>query len=949
MNAAEPSALNELLKAWRSDPEEDTTTALCGYLGATLQLALIDEVGRTAERRYGQNADVLIAVGRMYLAASMFPAAWRALAYARRADQHDPRPFLYLAEVLLHQGEATRASELLQRALEHGVTSDDILTLNEQLVEYMEVERREGVEAVAQHFAREVAERQLKASGPARFSRSMSSSVDDDDTQVLAADDVAAVRQELEHREPLPSAVELMDEDLVPYENEADPEHALRGREQLHSVDFVSEPEIPLKSSPFYAPATQPAKEEPARPEEDSIIVALGNVPGGPLHRASAPPQSATMPPARTAPAAPLTARPLPRPPLRPASPPPQENPSTSPRLKVQGLAAPRLPSGMGESRAPLFKDETTAQRRVKKPRSRFRPWIEGVLGAAALGASLLAIYTYFSEQQFWDKREFQTRELAQLSAIVQRGNPAELRTLDARLSILAGVAVEPARLAQFQLRSCVVQTLALGQPCKGLAKTLRTAETAGVPRRSRVPGELLLAIEKGDLAGAVGLARHFESLLDRDPYFQLVAGSVFELTADPRAKAFYHHALLLDPGLRIARVLDVRLTLLDRTRSASVSLPPGLLTPLAGTLEAQVMEAFARGGLGSIPEAQLMAPARALLELVEARNRLNSSQLVAAGEGLDAALRRATSPAVKGALGLIGIEAGRIDLAERAASSLELIDADEPTARVLRARVALVKGDVGEATRLANELAADPLGRKHVIDLALLRAMVGYEATSSEAVRRELAVVGSEVAMSDPFESAAVGLQLLSGGTATHSEIQALLRTGAFWSEVVAVDAALDAGDLALAEEALMRWPGLNQRPLHLQRLARLRRYQGRFRDGLDITARLASRIASTHRLLTEHAFLLMAAGETLKLKELVSSLPEPKEPWLTALVEFGPPQVTLRIRSLPLLVEGPVDTRIAAARALGLARDPRAGPFTEGLKRDFPNNPSVRRLSVP
>jgi len=923
MNAAEPSALNELLKAWRGDPEEDTTTALCGYLGATLQVALIDEVGRTAERLYSQNADVLIAVGRMYLAAGMFPAAWRALAYARRADQHDPRPFLYLAEVLLHQGEATRASELLQRALEHGVTSDDILTLNEQLVEYMEVERRQGAGAVAARVAEEATERQLKAGGPSDFFRLRPPSVDDDDTQVLGADDVAAVRRELEQRDPLPSTVELADEDLVPYENEAQPEHALKPREELLSVDFISEPEIPLKPQALTLP--------PARP------------------------------PAASAPAPPVTARPAPRPPLRPASPPPQENPSTSPRLKVQGLAAPRLPSDMSESRAPVFKDETTAQHRLKPQRSRLRLWIEGVLGTAVFGASLFAIYAHLSEQQFWDRREFQTRELAQLSAILQKGDTAELKTVDARLSMLAAVAVEPAALAHFQLRNCAVQALAQGAPCKGLSKALRSAEAAGVPRHVRIPGELLLAIEKGDLAGAVGLVRHFEGLLERDPYFQLMAGSAFELTADPRAKAFYHQALQLDPELRIARVLDIRLTLLDRTRSPSARLPPALLAPLAGTLEATVIEALAAGPsvesalpsgpqkVASLPVERLMAPAKPLLELVEARNALSSGQLVAAGGRLESALGGATSPAVRGALGLIGIEAGRIDLAERAATSLELIDSDEPTARVLRARVALVKGDVGEATRLANELAADPLGQKHVIDLALLRAVVGYEAESSEAVRRALAVVGSEVAMSDPFESAAVGLQLLSGGTATHSEIQALLRTGAFWSEVVAVDAALDAGDLALAEEALTRWPGLNERPQHLQRLARLRRYQGRFRDGLDITTRLASGRAFTPRLLTEQAFLLMAAGETLKLKELVSSLPEPKEPWLTALVAFGPPQVALQIRSLPLPVEGALDMRIAAARALALARDPRARAFAEGLKRDFPNNPIVRRLSVP
>src|SRR5262245_8705317 len=53
---AQMGALDELLASWRSNPDADSTVALCAYLGATGQEALVREVGSTAQTWHGQDA-----------------------------------------------------------------------------------------------------------------------------------------------------------------------------------------------------------------------------------------------------------------------------------------------------------------------------------------------------------------------------------------------------------------------------------------------------------------------------------------------------------------------------------------------------------------------------------------------------------------------------------------------------------------------------------------------------------------------------------------------------------------------------------------------------------------------------------------------------------------------------------------------------------------------------
>ena len=65
-------ALDELLAAWRANPDSESTVALATYLGVSGREELIREVGSNAETWHQADGGVMLAVGRMYLDGGTF-------------------------------------------------------------------------------------------------------------------------------------------------------------------------------------------------------------------------------------------------------------------------------------------------------------------------------------------------------------------------------------------------------------------------------------------------------------------------------------------------------------------------------------------------------------------------------------------------------------------------------------------------------------------------------------------------------------------------------------------------------------------------------------------------------------------------------------------------------------------------------------------------------------
>lgn len=147
-------ALDDLLAAWRKNPDADSTVALCAYVGASGQDALVREIGVTAEQWHARDAAVMLSVGRMFLDASLLPEAQASLVAAGKADAANPRPYRYLGEVLLRRGDALRAEKVLTRAMQLGLNDAETAHWHDRASFYLALQKRAGAPAVAAEVAR---------------------------------------------------------------------------------------------------------------------------------------------------------------------------------------------------------------------------------------------------------------------------------------------------------------------------------------------------------------------------------------------------------------------------------------------------------------------------------------------------------------------------------------------------------------------------------------------------------------------------------------------------------------------------------------------------------------------------------------------------------------------------------------------------------------------------
>jgi tetratricopeptide (TPR) repeat protein len=141
-------ALDELLAAWRANPDADATVTLCAAIGTSGRIKLLREVGEQVEAQHGANARVMLALGCMYLDAGLLAESQTALVAAAKADPQDPAPFRWLGEVLLHRGDAARAQRVLERAIELGQTDPATRLAYDRATVWLPVQERGGMKSV---------------------------------------------------------------------------------------------------------------------------------------------------------------------------------------------------------------------------------------------------------------------------------------------------------------------------------------------------------------------------------------------------------------------------------------------------------------------------------------------------------------------------------------------------------------------------------------------------------------------------------------------------------------------------------------------------------------------------------------------------------------------------------------------------------------------------------
>ena len=154
--------LDDLVRRWRFRQNAATTVVLCDALveaaalpGAETDPTLIDEVGSFALELAPEEARVLVAAGRMYLAGGHALDAVRLLVHA---EELEPSPDLtrLVAEALLRRGDAEGAVLAFERCIRGGVDDADTVTLHACAQTFARIQEAAGLDATAREVEREL-------------------------------------------------------------------------------------------------------------------------------------------------------------------------------------------------------------------------------------------------------------------------------------------------------------------------------------------------------------------------------------------------------------------------------------------------------------------------------------------------------------------------------------------------------------------------------------------------------------------------------------------------------------------------------------------------------------------------------------------------------------------------------------------------------------------------
>jgi tetratricopeptide (TPR) repeat protein len=975
--------------------------ALCAYVGASGREALIHEIGKTAEQWHARDATVMLSVGRMYLDASMLQEAQASLVTAGKADAGSPKPYRYLGEVLLRRGDAIRAEKVLARSMQLGLNDAETAHWHDRATFYMALQTRVGAPAVAAEVARALP-KQLSIPAPQLRA------------QPLAGDEPTNPRGGLPRFESSPEEISQVEE-LPATTPQVAPKHARNPRARtMIGVAPPAGGVAPggrvlmqqVSRSPAQAvtlPSPPPPRPDPdditARYVDDEIETGTsGRVLEEATHSRAKNPFDAPTRPAhvptgqlKVPPAAKLPALALPSAPR--SVPAPAGYGSAAPTARAQ-VAPERTAARTQPEPFPAFV-EHSFERDSARPTARYDgPPAPGVLfehlarvgmfepsGGAApaweqppkqkargiwfmlVTCVLLAgagIGGWQYAKDFKAKRAERARTLtSEVERLLKGGGTAELKSTDQKLSEAFDLDSRSQRAGRLWLENRVLRALLLDEESRGIDSAIQRGRTVGLPEKDLAFGRMASFLVEGDLAGAAAQLPKWDKEAGHDAMYQLAAGAVLERAGDLRAIERYEAARSLDSKLVAADILLARLALFE--------LGPERTKPALDALQKKIGDAPATRALKALawvvnpvrsddppadakltPEdvAKLPAPLSCVAPMLDAALAVKTGDHEKLARSLDAAIRSADSPALAAGLGFLAIEAGDETLARKAALRAVSFAALYPRARTLAARVALLGGRVDEAQKAVEQL--DPTSA----DVAVVRAVAAYESLEPSDVDAALKVLG-EAQTSHAFSALAAGSGVLMGTKyPAAADVPGLRDPSVPWGEIVVTDAALDQGDLAGAEALLGARKGEALRPVHLLRLARLRRYQGKAAEAVAASAR-ALEGNVTAPLLVERTYDLVAAEDYTNARTLLAKYPAvlgPLSGWLAAFVDAHSKdkndhaQAVARVAKLDLPPDAsPLTIRVLALRALIVTGDKRGKPYLGGIARRAGKHPEV------
>jgi tetratricopeptide (TPR) repeat protein len=954
-------AFEQLLEAWRSNPDADSTVALCTYLSAAPREDLVREVGARSEQWHATDGEVMLAVGRMYLDAGLLAEAQGALVAAGKCNARDSRPFRHLGEVLLGRGDAARAEKVLSRAVQLGATDPETKLWHDRSVVYVALQKRVGTQAVAAEVARTLPKRAAASAPPpaaAPVARPPASPWAEEQPTVRkpAAKPAPGARPALQNARPrsvppplppVPIAQPAFGASPRPPSFSDDDDttlHDPNARGMFPSgvgttTQRRAEPRAPAPSASFGRGAAAPALAPPPPPRP--IAPPYAPAPS------YSPPASAPAPPAPAPP--PFAPRAIPRGPL--------EEPDEVVGFRAADMANP----------SPQDVLVSLARVGIYEPGGGAPPAWEAALPQRTRGSWVLIVATilvlavggggYAYARKVQHQRADLARRLGdEVETMLHSGEIAQLRASDDKLSKVFELDSRSSRAAKLWLENRVLGALMLPGESHGIDAAVFRARSVEVPEAEVAFGKIASYLAEGDLAGAAANLPRFDKDAGKDAFYQLTAGAVLERAGDLRAIERYEAARALDDKLVIADVLLARDVLLELGPEKAKPVIDELAKKTGETPTTRALHALSwavdparpkelpkDAQLSDEDKKALIAPLEPIPAVVEALQLIVGGMDKKAAGAIDSAIQLSDSPAMASQLGFLAIKAGDEKLARKAALRALQFSALYPQARVLASRVALLGGRLDEAKKAIEEL--DP--RLH--DVAVVRAVLAYETLDGSELNSALEALGDSLKQPEFVGLAAAPGVALGSTLPPPADLEAMASPSIPWGEPVAMDAALDEGDLELAEKFVKAWGDGAKRPVYALRIARLYRYQEKYDEALTESAR-ALEGTVTVTVVVERVFCLMAKNQTADARDLVAkyqAMLGPMSQWLRMYIDAKSGKAA-DARAKASQLEPPPDQtplvlRLVAARALAVTKDKRAKNYVAAMQKRLKKQPDL------
>jgi hypothetical protein len=907
-----PDTLDTLVAQWRHDPNPAATVALCEALRDSPQKPLVQQVGEFAAQRHSSDVTVLVSVARMYVQSQRLAEAQTVLLGAGKQAPRDARVYRWLGEVLLRRGDAARASRVLERSLQLNAREPEAQSWLDRARGYEALQKNAGEDAVAAEVAvgvpNGVAHPPARASArPATNGRNGFRAHDDGLPKLARPSET-------------PTSVAV-----VP---------SIRPS----AKPVATAPPLPARIA---APPVAPPRVAPAAP---SIPLAPFASP-----RASNAPFSPAMRPA-AAPAMNLAAAPA----MRPAA---------APAMNLAAVPAVPYPRDVLDALtlAGVF-EPNVGPAPVR--------WDRPVAGPKRKGASLLlsgmalfiagsvGIYFAYRHKRAADHMQAEAL-LATIETELHAARPDALPTMEKELGQALQLESRNPRAALDWTRERAMAGLLKRGDDVAFEDAMARAKETGVPEEKYAFARVASFLLQGDTAGAAGMLPRWDGPAAGDAWYQLVTGAALERAGDGRAASRYAAAVKLDADLVAAQVGAARVTALEGDVQAAMTAAVALRRQLPDRAEPVALVALAWGrdlnreNMPVPPEANDVGKRATELPVglqfvPHAIAALQADDRHATDEAraeIERGLAVAGSPGAAVWLGSIALLLDDEALARKAALDALALSAVYEPARALAARVALGGGRLDEALKATEELDAAS------VDVAVVRAAAAYERADADGLARALAALRPEDRKS-PVLAALGRAQGELFGTLRMESAQLLSTSDddAPWSDLVAMDAALDQADLASADRIAADWKqgaanAADSNPLHAIRLARLARYENRL-DAADALSQVALDHGTvTPRVLSERAYILVARNRGGDVAPLLARYPlvlGPLSTWLsayaTASTGTSPAQAETakaKVATLDPPPDGAIfSARLVAAAAFGAMKDHKRGlPYVKDL----------------